>query len=277
MAQPAPSDVTVVIPTCDDDLAVLRRTFEAVTAEGLPRQALVSDMSRGAGVRALAEEFDGIRHIPFPEAHGLSESRNLLVAEADTRFVLFLDADAVPQPGWAPAMRRAFERLDGTAVVGARCVAEWPGRVPALFDTAPAGDFLSLFELGDRPLEVETIMGTSYALDRTRMPDPPFRSDRGYTRGARMAGEEVALCLAVREAGWKVVYEPDAVVRHCISPERARWGFMYRRVFRAGREASRLARESEPVPRLPRSLTVRDRLFLAAVAPSYFAGRLRGA
>lgn len=271
-----PQDLTIAIPTCEDDLATLSRVFEAVAAEGLAADTLVSDMSRGSGVRSLAARFEGIRHLPLPDADGVAESRNALLAAAQTGYVAFLDADAIPQPGWARAMRAAFERTEKAAVVGARCVPEWEGAVPPLFDTAPAGDFLSLFDLGERPRAVETIMGTSYAVDRSRLPDPPFRPDRGYMRGGGLGGEEVLLCLAVRSAGWDVLYEPSAVVRHRIPPQRAKWSYMYRRVFRAGREARLAARQEEPVPRLPRTLGARDWAFLAAVAPAYLAGRLRG-
>jgi GT2 family glycosyltransferase len=268
-------DLTVLIPTCDDEIGPLTRAFEAISQEPLSHPALIADMSRGNDIRRLAERFPAVRHLSCPESRGVSDSRNRLVAEADTRYVLFLDADAVPERGWANAMRGAFDRDSRIVVAGARCVPEWSTRPPWLFRTAPASDFLSLFDLGDEPLEIPTVMGTSYALDRTRLPEPPFPMELGFTRDRRLAGEEVALSLAVRRAGWSVVYEPRAVVRHVIPPTRTRWMSMQRRAYQAGQEARRLKRRAEPTPRLPRSMGWRDHLFLATVAPSYLVGRLR--
>jgi hypothetical protein len=154
-------------------------------------------------------------------------------------------------------------------VVGARVLARWTERPPRLFRSGFAGDFLSLFDLGDEPLDVPRIMGTSYALDLERVPDQPFPPELGYQIGNPLGGEEVELCeRAVRE-GWRVMYEPAAVVSHIIRPGRATWRSMFRRAFHAGQEARRMERRHDP---LPRRATPRDRLFQAAITPAYAAG-----
>jgi GT2 family glycosyltransferase len=268
------ADVTVGIPTRDDDPTVFARLLDAVAAEPLAAPALVVDMSSGTAIREAAEgRAPRIRYMPYPESTGVSDSRNRIMALAETRYVLLIDADAVPERGWATAMRAGFERADDVAVVGARCLPVWPGRVPPLFGTAPAFDLLGMFDLGPEPLAAPRIMGTSYALDRERIPDPPFPVELGRRPGGGLeSGEEVALCEAVRDAGWSVRYEPAAIVRHHLRRERASWRWMLRRARAAGRE-SRAELRLEP---LPRRLTLRDYTFLAAIAPSYFAGRLVG-
>lgn len=268
-----PEDLTPAMVTCDDDPVVLAEALDAALAERLPEPVLVVDMSRGREVERVCDQRgEGVRYLAAGDSRGISDSRNRAVAAARTRYLLFLDADAVPQPGWSHAMCLAFEP-DRVAVVGARCRARWTDRPPRLFRTAPAGDFLSLFDLGEAPLDVPRVVGTSFAVDLERIPNPPFSLGLGIGPGSRLGGEELELCDRVRAEGWRVRYEPAAVVDHTIRPGRATWGAMLRRVFHAGQEARRHGRRVEP---LPREIGPGDRLFQAVVAPAFAAGMLIG-
>jgi cellulose synthase/poly-beta-1,6-N-acetylglucosamine synthase-like glycosyltransferase len=267
-------DITVAMPTFDDDPVVLGYALDAALAQGLVHPITIVDMSRGDEVAAAARaRGKGVRVIPCPDSRGVSDSRNRLVALVETRYLLFLDADAVPTPGWAEAMRRRFDEDERAAVVGARCLPHWPDSPPLLFETAPASDFLSFFDLGPNPIEVPRIMGTSYALDLERLPPQPFPLEVGRSPESPLAGEEVELCLAAQRSGWSVVYEPSAVVYHHVRPNRASWRWMWRRVFVAGQESRRLGRRLEPLPR--RTPGVLDVIFMALVAPAFLYGKLR--
>jgi GT2 family glycosyltransferase len=268
------ADVTPAMVTSDDDPVLFAEAIDAVIAEGLAEPIVVVDMSRGGGIRSVCEERgDSVRYVAAPDSTGISDSRNRAVAAARTRYLLFVDADAIAARGWAAAMRAGFDRADEVAIVGARCAARWAEPPPRLFRTAPAGDFLSLFELGDQPLDVPRVVGTSFAMDLERVPDEPFRVELGISPESRLGGEEVDLCERVREAGWRVRYEPEARVRHAIRPGRATWRSMLRRAFHAGQEGRRLGRRLDP---LPRRMRPADRLFQLAIAPAFTAGRLVG-
>jgi glycosyltransferase involved in cell wall biosynthesis len=264
--------VTVGLATFDDDPAVLALVLDSVLAEQLEQRPLVVDMSRGSAVAGVVAARPRIRYIRYAESAGLSDARNRLVQLTQTRYLLFVDADAVPAAGWASAVRSGF--FDDVAVVGARCLPVFPGTPPLLFDTPAALDLLGMFDLGSDPLDVPRVMGTSFAVDIERLPpEGPFSLEHGRRPGVLEGGEEVQLCEAVRRAGWRVRYEPAAVVRHHLRPERASWRWMLRRARASGREARRAGARLEP---LPRRLGARDYAFLAAIAPAYFAGKLRG-
>ena len=265
-------DVTVGMATFDDDPAIFALALDAALAQ-VEQPVVVADMSRGNEIRAAAAARGArVRYLAATDSAGLSDSRNRIVAAAVTRYLAFLDADAVPEPGWAAALRAAFERDDRVAVAGARSIPVWPRRPPPLFETQTAGDYLSMLELGPSPKEVPRIVGTSFALDRDRLPaGSPFSLELGRRPGSALGGEEVDFCERVRAAGWRVVYEPDAVVKHHVRRGRDSWRWMLRRAYLAGREARRAGRRFEP---LPRRLGARDVLFLAAIAPAFAAGRL---
>jgi GT2 family glycosyltransferase len=261
--------------TKDDDPEVLAEALAAVVSEQLPHRVILVDMSEGPGVRDVCAAMPGrVDRVDYRRSHGVSDSRNEVIRRAQTRYLLFLDADAIPVAGWANAMRQAFDRIAGVAVVGARCIPRWlGGNPPRLFRTQVAGDFLSLLDLGPDPLDVPRIIGTSYALDLERLPADPFALELGFGPGSTLAAEENAVCESALAEGWRVRYEPTAVVHHTIKPARASWPAMVRRAVRAGRETRRAGGRVAP---MPRRLTAADRLFQATVAPAFVAGMIMG-
>jgi GT2 family glycosyltransferase len=265
-------DITVAIPTFEDDPAVLARVLDAAS-EQVEHPLVVVDMSRTGAVADVARGRDGVLYVPLPESRGVSHSRNECVRRAETRYVLFLDSDAVPEPGWARAAREGFEQ-DRVAIVGTRILGEFERRPPPLFTTATASDWLSMLDLGDQSREVPRVIGTSYAIDRERFRDAPFDEALGRSPGVSIAHEEVQLALDAAHAGWRCWYAAGARVRHVVDSSRLSWGWMLRRAYTAGREVA-LAPPDGLDP-LPRRLTLRDHAFRALVAPVFLAGRLRG-
>jgi GT2 family glycosyltransferase len=264
------AELTVAIPTFNDDPEVFARVLEAAVAAGGPPPVIV-DMSTRPGVREVCERFgERVRYDAFPGSGGVSHSRNRCVELAATRHVAFLDSDAFPEPGWLEPLARRLDQ-DRVGVVGSRILAAYERRPPRLMTTVTAADWLSLFDLGAEAIDVPRIMGTSYALDRERVPDPPFDTTLGRKPGWPLAMEENVLCKASRAAGWRVVYEPASIVRHRLPAERLTWRWMWGRAHAAGRE-TRAAGRDEDLPRPP--LTPRDRAFQAVVAPAFFAGVL---
>jgi hypothetical protein len=160
------------------------------------------------------------------------------------------------------------------ALVGARIVPVWPRHAPPLFTTSIGLELLGMLDLGPEPCELPRVMGTSYAVDRERLPGlEPFRLDLGRRPGRLLAWEEVQLSLDVRAAGGSIRYEPRAVVRHHVRPERLSWRWMLRRAYVAGRETRLAPDRLDP---FPRPLTPRDRAFQIATSPAFYAGRARG-
>ena len=266
-------DLTIAIPAFNDDPEVFGRVLDLAIAHGDGAPIVVVDMSTREGVRhQCAARSRHVRHDPFPQSGGVSHSRNRCIALAGTRYVTFLDSDAFAEPGWARAQRARLED-ERVAVVGSRILGAFERRPPRLMRSVTASDWLSLFDLGPAAVDVPRIIGTSYALDRERVPDPPFDESLGRKPGWPLAMEENVLCDAARAAGWRVVYEPASVVRHRIPPERASWRWMWRRAHTAGRE-TRAAGRFEPIPRPP--LTLRDRAFQAAVVVPFGLGVLAG-
>jgi glycosyltransferase involved in cell wall biosynthesis len=264
------ADIHVIVCSyAGDDPALVLRTLEAAAAQG---PVVLVDMSPDAGLAepAAAIANVSVRHVP--ESTGLGESRQIGLHVTDARYVAFLDSDAVPRSGWLSALREAVDPAD-VGVAGGPVVPVWPeGRVPTLFRTQTAGDFLSMLDLGPEPLDTPRVLPGNMVVDRQATGEHVFASERGRRPGTLAGAEEIAMMLRLVAAGARIVYEPRAAVDHRTKRERMNWRWMWRRLEAAGRDSVLDGQRLEP---LPRQLRTRDRLFLAAAAPPYLAGRMR--
>ena len=267
------TDTDVVICSwAGDDRAVTLATLRAAAEQAEPGRVHLVDMSPERDLVDAAAGIPGIAAHWEPDSAGLGESRQRGLAHAAGRHVAFLDSDATPRSGWLGALREAAEPED-VAVAGGPVIPQWPRsrRPPALFRTQVAGDFLSMLDLGPEPRDVPRVLPGNMLVDRELTGEAVFATGLGRTpTGDLLGAEEIEMMLRVRAAGHRVVYAPGAAVDHRTSPDRMSWRWLWRRVHAAGREA---AIHSEPLEPLPRTLTVKDRLALALMAPAFLHGR----
>lgn len=274
MTVSAPADVDVVICAwAGDERAITLRTVAVAAAQAASGHVHLVDMSPARDLVDRVAAIDGVVVHHVPESSGLGESRQAGIAHATARYVAFLDSDAVPRPGWLAALRDAAEPAD-VAIAGGPVLPVWPaGRRPRLFASAPAGDFLSMLDLGLRPLDVPRVLPGNMIVDRERTGEHVFAEDLGRREGDLLGAEEIDTMLRVAGHGWRIVYVPAAAVDHRTVADRMAWRWMWRRVYAAGRESALHPRRLAPMPRAPR---LADRAFLAAVAAPYLAGRRAG-
>jgi hypothetical protein len=265
---------TVIVCSWEgDDPALTLSVVRAAVAQSGAGRTILVDMCRDARLADPASAIDGllVRHVPG--SSGLGESRQIGLDASDERYVAFLDSDAMPRPGWLGALAGAVAP-DDVAVAGGPVLPLWPERrPPALFRTRPAGDFLSMLDLGPERRDVPRVLPGNMIVDRELTGEAVFSAHMGRSGGDLLGAEEIEMMLAMGERGLRVVYEPAAAVDHRTSADRMSWRWMWRRVEAAGRESALNTRALEP---LPRPVSMRDRAFLAAVAPAYLLGRRRG-
>jgi GT2 family glycosyltransferase len=148
-------------------------------------------------------------------SRGLSVGRNYIARNASTPFVLNLDDDAMLVT--ARAVEDALAVVTADAAVAAIAFAQsdaegnpWPaGAQPAPVDYA---------------CYVPSFIGYAHMLRRD-----VFLAVGGFREGMRMHGEEKDLCMRFMEAGWRVVYLPQARIAHLADPagrDRAEYLFL---------------------------------------------------
>ncbi len=265
-------DVTVVIVVCPlDDHALAREVVNATSNQKPAEVVVVSSTENFEFARRIAS-IDALRVVRVEQETPLGFARNLGVETSTTRFVAFLDSDAVPRPGWLEALC-AHLGEDDVAAVGGPVLPVWPeSRAPVLFrHSASAQHFLSMFDLGNQTISVSCVLPGNMAIDRKVMESLPFDSAAGRQVGSLIGAEEIPMMIRSREAGYQVIYEPRSVVDHHTRSDRMNWAWMWRRVFAAGRESARQRGVLEP---LPRRDSITDVAFKVVVAVPYCLGKL---
>jgi glycosyltransferase involved in cell wall biosynthesis len=161
---------------------------------------------------------------------GLSYARNAALRACSSDLIAFIDDDAIAHPMWLERLTAAFEEGRGSVgSAGGKVVGGWEAPPPKwLSDNLTT--YLSLLDWGTKPTDIAPprwLAGTNvaYATQVVRNVGG-FRTDLGRKgTGLLLSNEEVELCHRIRRRGYRVVYDPTAVVSHVVPLERLtqRW------------------------------------------------------
>ncbi len=239
----APPDYTVCICTLNR-VKYLGATIEAVLKQDLPRgrfEILVVDNGSTDGTSEMVSaRFGADTHVPVryirEETPGLSRARNRAIAETTGDFIVFLDDDAIPEPGWLQAIAAGFGaeeiQVVGGAVIPAYEQAPppwWSARIELVF--APQVSTFERHLVSHR----EYPHGANIAFRRAVFARAGlFREDLGYIKNKLIPGDESELLLRIEKSGGAILYEPAAVVRHLIPASRMDRGYLRERFYGAG-------------------------------------------
>jgi mycofactocin system glycosyltransferase len=199
------TDVTVVIPVRDRP-AELDRCLIALGAQ-VP-VIVVDDGSRDAAAVADVARRHGARLVSRPRCGGPAAARNSALSLVETELIAFLDSDCIPEPGWLQALAGHFDDPQVGAVAP---------RVRALPDpdAGVVGRYLaarSPLDMGGREAGVEPGRRVSYVPTAALLVRRTALAE-GFDERLRY-GEDVDLIWRLRDAGWRVRYDPATIVRH---------------------------------------------------------------
>jgi len=172
---------------------------------------------------------------------GLSAARNCGLAHARGALAVFLDDDAVPRPGWLPALLAPFASPQ-VDCVGGRIVLRFPGAPPPWL-SLPLEKALSAYDLGptSRPYteddEYPYGANISFRIATVRALGG-FSTTVGVRGRRQFQHEETDLCCRIARAGGTLVYAPDAVVDHDVLAERLTPKWFIRRRWQHGQSAA---------------------------------------
>ncbi len=216
----APVDVSIIIPVFNQ-LEYTKQCLEALTRNTpseLYEVVIVNNGSTdGTSDFLRREESAGsLRAVFNPENLGFAKACNQGAQIAQGQYILFLNNDTVPQPGWLEAMISMAESDPQIGIVGSRLL--YPdgtiqhagiaftdqGLSYHVFRGAP-GDYPAALESRDWP----AVTGACLLIRRDL-----FQRLGGFDEDFHMYVEDLDLCLRAWEKGFRVAYCPTSVLIH---------------------------------------------------------------
>lgn len=220
--------LSVVVPT-HDTRALTERCFAALAAAcGRHTELLlVDDASSDGTAAAIARAHPGVRVLRLEGPQGFTAAANAGLAAASGEILWLLNSDTEVDRAAPEALLDAFARNPWLGVAGASLQApggrpQWSGgRAPGLpWMIALASGVAAL--LGRVPgyrrvkqvgapagVEVDWVSGAALAIRRE-----VWRRSAPLDGRFRFYGQDVDLCLRVRDLGWQVMIVPGVRVLH---------------------------------------------------------------
>ena len=149
---------------------------------------------------------------------GVIAAMNAGLDAANGDIIAFTDDDAAPLPDWLQRIEAYFLADNGIGAVGGR---DWVYQGNQLLDGAKQvvgrlqwfGRAIGNHHLGvGEPREVDVLKGVNVSYRRIAIAGLRF-DERMRGTGAQVHFE-LAFCLALKRAGWKLIYDPAVAVNH---------------------------------------------------------------
>jgi glycosyltransferase involved in cell wall biosynthesis len=215
---PAISAVSIVIPTFNN-FALTQACLKSVadSAAAITFEIIVVDNASTDATLDLLRDLEKkgeLRLIANPDNRGFAHACNQGAQIARSPLLLFLNNDTQVTAGWIDAMAQAAQQ-PGTGIVGARLLyadghiqhagIEFINGVPDHPHRHAAANTPEVCQFR----ELDMVTGACFMIHREL-----FLQLAGFDETYQNGVEDIDLCLRVRSAGRKVVYEPKAVVYH---------------------------------------------------------------
>jgi len=236
--------VSIIVPTYNGGTRILY-TLKSIVNQNYPEscyEILVIDNNSIDDTADVIKNFiktnsfPNIRYI-LEEKQGLNFSRNRGVKEAMGDITAFIDDDATADVHWVKNLYKSY-RNDNIGCVGGKSILKWPnGKRPAwltnIFDSLYSG-----FDLGtEEEIELKSNFpyGTNISFRKEAViNERMFSSNLGRVGKNLIGGGETEMCMKLYQTGWKIIYNPSAIVYHHVPESRINKKWLGRRVYGRG-------------------------------------------
>jgi glycosyltransferase involved in cell wall biosynthesis len=250
--EPEQIRISVIIPTLNRGDR-LRSALTSVRAQTLPPEdyeVIVVDNGSEDATPDVVESMNreggkAIRYIR-EERSGLHWARHAGAIVARGKFLAFMDDDATADTGWIEALIGSYS--DGkVGCVGGKILPVWEAEPPTWVKDYGPG-YLGGLDLGDHSLELKepAIYGSNLAIRKSTLVQVGGFNPDSF--GDFWLGDgETGLLRKVLQAGWKIMYVPEAIVWHVIPASRMTLWYLKRRSANQGTCSSYAAyRQNHP-------------------------------
>jgi glucosyl-dolichyl phosphate glucuronosyltransferase len=237
-------DISVIIPTYNRS-ELLLRTMQSVINQQYPTdrfEIIVVDNGSSDNTRDIVADFiveyPGIKYF-CEQDMGLHNARHSGAKTAKGDILLYVDDDIIADSNLFSEIIKPYSDPD-VGCVGGKILPKWEVEPPDWIKRFPKW-YLSILDDEDGPKEVEWIYGCNFSIRKNLLfeaggfnPDAFGDKKMWWYRG----DGEIGLLRKIHAAGKKVIYNPNAVVWHCIPQKRLTVAYFKERAFKSGLEAS---------------------------------------
>ena len=211
---------SVVICTRDRPTLVLDAVRSMLAGREAPAEIVIVDQSARVDSE-LAALGPPVRYLWRP-GQGLTKARNVAVHAARHEILVFADDDVRVPPGWLGALLHALEDAGDRVAVTGPVLAEEGGNRTFVPSTVELGE-PTIYE---GRIGRDVLAGGNSALKKPALEETGGFDERLGAGGRYPAADDNDLGYRLLEAGYRIVFAPDA--------------FLYHRAWRPKREYARL-------------------------------------
>ena len=218
-ANPPHFECSIIIPVFNKlELTKQCLMYLAQVTIGIPYEVVVVDNHSTDGTSEFLETLGGdVQIIRNPTNLGFAKACNQGAHAARGKYLVFLNNDTIPKPGWLEPLIQEVYSHDDVAVVGSKLLypdnsIQHAGVVISRLYRTPYHLFLGVPESLPAVNTRKEFQAVTAACMLVRK--EPFEAVGGFDEGFVNGFEDVDLCLKIRHLGKKVVYQPKSCLYH---------------------------------------------------------------
>lgn len=223
--------VTICSWNTKSDLRACLQSLEAVRDEACFEVIVVDNNSEDGSPNMVAAEFPWVRLERMAKNLGFTGGHNHALKIRHGRHALLLNSDTIVHPGALSTLMAYLAKTPEAGIVGPKLLnpdgslqmscRRFPNPVAALFRNTPIGkmfpnnrftrEYLMSDWGHDEPREVDWVSGAAFLVRDDVMAKVGYFDPEYF-----MYCEDVDWCFRTWQAGYRVVYLPEAVITHAI-------------------------------------------------------------
>ncbi len=210
--------VSIIIITCNRPF-LLKHCLERVFAQPYARkEVIVVDSSSDDSSEAVVAQYPTVTSVRLRgQRNNMPQARNAGIAASTGEVIAFIDDDSMVQVGWLEALVATY-RDETVGAAGGRVIG-----MPAPYSEQMQGKPNLLVQASGRviakdaglvcteTMEVDHLIGCNMSFRRSALAQIGG-FDANYT--LTNLREETDVCVRVKQAGWRIIFEPAIAVLH---------------------------------------------------------------
>lgn len=241
--------LSVIIPT-RNRAALLYNALEAITKQTFPAsryEVIIVDNGSTDATAEVCQHFkQRIPHLKYISAPspGLHNGRHAGLKESIGEILVYADDDIEALPTWLEGVAESFSDPK-IGIVGGKILPkfesqppDWVAALSKITDLGWSLGWYSILDFGDIAHEIphEYVWGCNFSIRKAVLNQAGgFHPDSFPQEIVKYRGDgETAVSIAVRNMGYKALYNPKASVYHVVSQKRLTQEYVYQRAFNQG-------------------------------------------